>query len=59
MADIQIIVLTPDNIADYGVCGYKDVKKHLELRKNRLVQEILPKSFKNKNSLLRKRWLLK
>jgi hypothetical protein len=32
-ADIQIIDLTPDNIADYGVCGYKDVKKHLELRK--------------------------
>lgn len=31
--DIQIIDLTPDNIADYGVCGYKDVEKHLELRK--------------------------
>lgn len=31
-ADIEIISLTPDNIADYGVCGYKDVKKHLELR---------------------------
>ncbi|WP_430815516.1 GNAT family N-acetyltransferase [Carboxylicivirga sp. RSCT41] len=29
---IQIIDLTPDNIADYGVCGYKDVKKHKELR---------------------------
>ncbi len=29
----QIIDLTPDNIADYGVCGYKDVKKHLELRR--------------------------
>jgi hypothetical protein len=27
--DIHIIDLTPDNIADYGVCGYKDVKKHL------------------------------
>ena len=33
MADIQIFDLTPENIADYGVCGYKDVKKHLELRK--------------------------
>ena len=33
MADMQIIDLTPDNIADYGVCGYKDVKKHLELRR--------------------------
>jgi N-acetylglutamate synthase-like GNAT family acetyltransferase len=31
--DIQIIDLTPENIADYGVCGYKDVKKHLELRR--------------------------
>jgi N-acetylglutamate synthase-like GNAT family acetyltransferase len=33
MSDIQILDLTPDIIADYGVCGYKDVKKHLELRK--------------------------
>ena len=33
MRDIEIIDLTPDNIADYGVCGYKDLKKHLELRK--------------------------
>jgi len=33
MNDIQILDLTPENIADYGVCGYKDVKKHLELRK--------------------------
>jgi N-acetylglutamate synthase-like GNAT family acetyltransferase len=33
MNDLEIIDLTPDNIADYGVCGYKDVKKHLELRK--------------------------
>ena len=30
--DINIIDLTPDNIANYGVCGYKDVEKHLELR---------------------------
>jgi len=33
MNDIRILSLTPDNIADYGVCGYKDIKKHLELRK--------------------------
>jgi hypothetical protein len=32
MKDIQIFDLTPENIADYGVCGYKDVKKHKELR---------------------------
>lgn len=33
MNNIDIIDLTPENIAEYGVCGYKDVKKHLELRK--------------------------
>jgi hypothetical protein len=32
MSDIQIIDLTPENIADYGSCGYKDVNKHKELR---------------------------
>lgn len=31
--DIAIIDITPSNIADYGVCGYKDVKKQLELRR--------------------------
>ena len=33
ISDIEIIDLTPENIADYGVCGYKDVEKHLELRR--------------------------
>jgi hypothetical protein len=33
MKGISVIDLTPENIADYGVCGYKDVKKHLELRR--------------------------
>jgi len=33
MRDFEIIDLTPESIVDYGVCGYKDVKKHLELRK--------------------------
>jgi ribosomal protein S18 acetylase RimI-like enzyme len=33
MNDIEIVDITPDNIAEYGVCGYKDVNKHLELRK--------------------------
>lgn len=33
MTDIEIIDLTPENIAEYGLCGYKDVKKHLELRR--------------------------
>jgi hypothetical protein len=31
--NIEIINLTPENIADYGVCGYKDVEKHIELRR--------------------------
>ncbi|MCW0483065.1 GNAT family N-acetyltransferase [Gaoshiqia sediminis] len=33
MKEIQIIDLTPANIADYGVCGYKDLTKHVELRR--------------------------
>lgn len=33
MSPFKIIDLTPDNIADYGVCGYKDIKKHVELQK--------------------------
>lgn len=33
MKDLEIIDLTPESISDYGVCGYKDVEKHLELRK--------------------------
>ena len=40
--DIEIIDLTPDTIADYGVCGYKDAAKHLELRnKIALVRALL------------------
>lgn len=31
--DLEIIDLTPQNIADYGVCGYKDIKRHIELRR--------------------------
>ncbi|MFA0822447.1 MAG: GNAT family N-acetyltransferase [Methanomethylovorans sp.] len=33
MSDIEILDLTPENIAEYGVCGYKDAKKHVELRR--------------------------
>jgi hypothetical protein len=33
LVDAKIIDLTPNNIADYGVCGYKDVKKQVELRR--------------------------
>jgi len=33
MNDVEIVNLTPENIAEYGVCGYKDSKKHVELRR--------------------------
>jgi hypothetical protein len=47
--DIRVIDLTPDNIADYGVCGYKDVGKHKELR-NKIAwfKEYYPKGLKIK-----------
>ena len=32
MESTEIIDLTPENIKDYGVCGYKDANKHKELR---------------------------
>ena len=32
-SDVSIVNLTPETIAGYGVCGYKDVAKHLELRR--------------------------
>ena len=47
--DIKIFDLTPENIADYGVCGYKDVKKHLELRKKiEWFKEYYPKGLRIK-----------
>lgn len=33
MKNIRIIDLTPQNIPDYGLCGYKNVKKHIELKR--------------------------
>jgi hypothetical protein len=47
--NIQIIDLTPENIANYGVCGYKDVNKHKELR-NKIdwVEEYYPKGLRIK-----------
>ena len=33
MDGIEIIDITPENISQYGVCGYKDLKKHEELRR--------------------------
>lgn len=47
--DIRVIDLTPENIADYGVCGYKDAKKHLELqRKIAWVEKYYPKGLRIK-----------
>ena len=55
MADIQIFDLTPENIADYGVCGYKDVKKHLELRRKiDWIKEYYPKGLRIKALLSKK-----
>ena len=49
MTDIEIIDLTPDSIAEYGVCGYKDVKKHLELRRKiEWFKEYYPKGLRIK-----------
>jgi len=55
MTDIEIIDLTPENIADYGVCGYKDVEKHLELRRKiDWFNEYYPKGLRIKAVLSKK-----
>jgi hypothetical protein len=55
MSDTEIIDLTPENIADYGVCGYKDVKKHLGLRKKiEWFKEYYPKGLRIKVILSKK-----
>ncbi len=47
--DIQIIDLTPENIDQYGVCGYKDINKHLELqRKVDWIKKYYPKGLRIK-----------
>lgn len=49
MTDIKIIDLTSENIAEYGVCGYKDVEKHLELRRKiEWVKEFYPRGLRIK-----------
>ncbi len=48
-SDTEVIDLTPENISDYGVCGYKDVKKHLELRRKiKWFKEYYPKGLRIK-----------
>ena len=55
MTDIQIFDLTPENIADFGVCGYKDVKKHLELRRKiDWIKKYYPKGLRIKAILSKK-----
>ncbi|WP_048143413.1 GNAT family N-acetyltransferase [Methanosarcina horonobensis] len=49
MTDIEIIDLIPESIADYGVCGYKDLKKNLELRRKiDWFKEYYPKGLRTK-----------
>ncbi len=49
MDDIKIIDLTPENIEDYGVFGYKDVQKHVELRRKiQWFKEYYPKGLRIK-----------
>ncbi|MCU0631669.1 MAG: N-acetyltransferase [Methanolinea sp.] len=49
MDDPEILDLTPVTIADYGVCGYKDVQKHVELqRKIQWFTEYYPKGLRIK-----------
>lgn len=52
--DFQIIDLTPENIAQYGVCGYKDINKHLELkRKVEWFSKYYPKGLRIKALILK------
>jgi N-acetylglutamate synthase-like GNAT family acetyltransferase len=47
--DITVINLNPVTIADYGVCGYNDIKKHVELRRKiRWFAEYYPKGVRIK-----------
>ncbi len=49
MSDVKIIDLTPESIVDYGVCGYKNAKKHKELRnKIEWYREYYPKGLRIK-----------
>ena len=55
MADFKIVDLNSENLADYGVCGYKDAKKHVELRKKiEWFKEYYPKGLRIKVLLLKK-----
>ncbi len=45
----QIIDLNPGNLPEYGICGYKDVKKHKELQKKiEWVREYYPEGLRIK-----------
>ena len=55
MNDFKILDLNPENLADYGVCGYKDAKKHVELRKKiEWFTEYYPKGLRIKVLLSKK-----
>ena len=49
LAGVKIVNVTPDTLADYGICGYKDVKKQLELRRKiEWFKEYYPKGLRIK-----------
>ncbi len=53
--DISIVDLTPENIAAYGVCGYKDLNKHVELRRKiAWFKEYYPKGLRIKAVMSKK-----
>jgi hypothetical protein len=55
MSDFQILDLTPENIADYGICGYKNTKKHRELRRKiEWINKYYPKGLRIKALLSKK-----
>lgn len=55
MNDLNIIDLTPENIGDYGVCGYKDAAKHKELQnKINWYSEYYPKGLRIKAAISEK-----
>jgi hypothetical protein len=60
MSDIEILDLTPENIAEYGVCRYKDAKKHVELRRKiDWFKEYYPKGLRGSVEIIYFRELIK
>jgi len=54
MNEIKIIDITPDNILEYGVCGYKSLKKEGFPEKVAWLTENYPKGLRIKSILTEK-----